>query len=55
MRAVVFKRSLPIADPEALVRRIIESGILPQGSLQLICGRPQDLLAQLTIHDSVAI
>ncbi|MEV5413098.1 phenylacetic acid degradation bifunctional protein PaaZ [Thermopolyspora sp. NPDC052614] len=39
---------------EALVRRIIESGILPEGSLQLLCGRPQGLLDVLTVQDSVA-
>ena len=39
---------------EAVVRRIIESGLLPEGSLQLLCGRPPGLLDELTIHDSVA-
>ena len=39
---------------EAVVRRIIESGLLPEGSLQLLCGRPQGLLDELTVHDSVA-
>lgn len=39
---------------EAVVRRIIESGILPEGSLQLICGSAGTLLDELTEQDSVA-
>ena len=39
---------------EAVVRRIIESGILPEGSLQLLCGSPDGLLDQLGAQDSVA-
>ncbi|MDP5227334.1 MULTISPECIES: phenylacetic acid degradation bifunctional protein PaaZ [Arthrobacter] len=38
---------------EAVVRRIIESGILPEGSLQLISGSAGDLLDQLGEQDSV--
>lgn len=38
---------------EAVVRRIIESGILPEGSLQLISGSAGDLLDQLDEQDSV--
>ena len=32
---------------ELVVRRIIESGILPEGSLQLLCGSPAGLLDEL--------
>ena len=39
---------------ELVVRRIIESGILPEGSLQLLCGRPAGLLEELRAQDSVA-
>ncbi|MUL47170.1 phenylacetic acid degradation bifunctional protein PaaZ [Mycobacterium sp. CBMA293] len=39
---------------EAVVRRIIESAILPEGSLQLICGSAGTLLDALTEQDSVA-
>ena len=39
---------------EAVVRRIIESGILPEGSLQLVSGSAGSLLDELTEQDSVA-
>ncbi len=39
---------------EALMRRIVESGLLPDGSLQLICGGAGDLLDQLDGQDSLA-
>jgi oxepin-CoA hydrolase/3-oxo-5,6-dehydrosuberyl-CoA semialdehyde dehydrogenase len=39
---------------EAVVRRIIDSGILPEGSLQLLCGSPAGLLDVLGVQDSVA-
>ncbi len=39
---------------ELVVRRIIESGILPEGSLQLLSGSAGALLDELTVHDSVA-
>jgi oxepin-CoA hydrolase/3-oxo-5,6-dehydrosuberyl-CoA semialdehyde dehydrogenase len=39
---------------EAVVRRIIESGLLPEGSLQLLAGGPGGLLDELTVQDSVA-
>ncbi|MEZ2372117.1 phenylacetic acid degradation bifunctional protein PaaZ [Arthrobacter sp. RCC_34] len=38
---------------EAVVRRIIESGILPDGSLQLVSGSAGDLLDHLGEQDSV--
>jgi oxepin-CoA hydrolase/3-oxo-5,6-dehydrosuberyl-CoA semialdehyde dehydrogenase len=39
---------------EAVVRRIIESGLLPDGALQLICGSTGDLLDHLTGQDIVS-
>jgi oxepin-CoA hydrolase / 3-oxo-5,6-dehydrosuberyl-CoA semialdehyde dehydrogenase len=39
---------------EAVVRRIVEAGILPDGSLQLICGSAGTLLDELNEQDSVA-
>jgi len=39
---------------EAVVRRIIESGILPEGSLQLLSGSASGLLDELGLQDSVA-
>jgi oxepin-CoA hydrolase / 3-oxo-5,6-dehydrosuberyl-CoA semialdehyde dehydrogenase len=39
---------------ERVVRRIIESGILPEGALQLVCGSLGDLFAHLTCQDMVA-
>ena len=39
---------------ELVVRRTVESGILPEGSLQLLCGSPRGLLDELTVQDSVA-
>jgi oxepin-CoA hydrolase/3-oxo-5,6-dehydrosuberyl-CoA semialdehyde dehydrogenase len=39
---------------ELVVRRIIESGVLPEGSLQLICGNLGDLFEHLTCQDVVS-
>lgn len=39
---------------EAVVRRIIASGILPEGSLQLVCGSAGTLLDELGEQDAVA-
>ncbi|MGW5112947.1 phenylacetic acid degradation bifunctional protein PaaZ [Nocardia sp. NPDC004123] len=39
---------------ELVVRRIIESGLLPEGSVQLLCGSANDLLDHLSGQDSVA-
>ncbi|MGA8987362.1 phenylacetic acid degradation bifunctional protein PaaZ [Aeromicrobium sp.] len=39
---------------ELTVRHIIESGLMPEGSLQLLCGNPEGLLNQLGAQDSVA-
>ncbi|QAY71382.1 phenylacetic acid degradation bifunctional protein PaaZ [Xylanimonas protaetiae] len=39
---------------EAWVRILVESGLLPAGSLQLVSGSARDLLDQLDLSDSVA-
>ncbi len=39
---------------EAVVRRIIDSGLLPDGALQLLSGSAGNLLDLLTVQDSVA-
>jgi oxepin-CoA hydrolase/3-oxo-5,6-dehydrosuberyl-CoA semialdehyde dehydrogenase len=39
---------------EAVVRRIVASGLLPEGALQLLCGSPQGLLDPLGVQDRVA-
>ena len=39
---------------ELVVRRIVESGILPEGSLQLLCGSAGDLFEHLECQDAVA-
>ncbi|KHL18981.1 oxepin-CoA hydrolase/3-oxo-5,6-dehydrosuberyl-CoA semialdehyde dehydrogenase [Mumia flava] len=39
---------------ERVVRHIVDSGLLPEGSLQLLCGSPEGLLEALTVQDSVA-
>ena len=39
---------------EAVARSMVESGLLPVGAFQLICGSPGDLLDHLTCQDSVA-
>ena len=39
---------------ELAVRRIIDSGLLPEGSLQLVCGSAGDLFAHLTCQDLVS-
>ncbi|WP_275098339.1 phenylacetic acid degradation bifunctional protein PaaZ [Sedimenticola hydrogenitrophicus] len=38
---------------ELMVRHMIESGILPEGSLQLVCGSVGDLLDHVTCQDAV--
>ena len=40
---------------EAMVRTMVESGILPDGALQLICGGAGDLLSHLGGQDAVAL
>jgi len=39
---------------ELMFRHIIESGILPEGSVQLICGSTGDLLSHLDFQDAVS-
>ena len=39
---------------ELMVKRIIESGILPKGSVQLICGGVGDLFEHLSCQDTIA-
>ena len=39
---------------QAMVRAMIESALLPAGSLQLICGSAGDLLSHLGLQDTVA-
>jgi len=39
---------------ELVVRRIVETGLLPEGSLQLLAGSPAGLLDELTVQDMVA-
>jgi oxepin-CoA hydrolase / 3-oxo-5,6-dehydrosuberyl-CoA semialdehyde dehydrogenase len=39
---------------EAMVREMVDSGILPDGALQLICGSAGDLLSHLGGQDAVA-
>jgi oxepin-CoA hydrolase/3-oxo-5,6-dehydrosuberyl-CoA semialdehyde dehydrogenase len=39
---------------EAVVRRIVESGIVPEGSIQLLLGSPAGLLDELQVQDHVA-
>jgi oxepin-CoA hydrolase / 3-oxo-5,6-dehydrosuberyl-CoA semialdehyde dehydrogenase len=39
---------------ELVVRRIVESGILPEGTIQLICGSAGDLFDHLDCQDAVA-
>src|SRR4029450_9299208 len=39
---------------ELVVRRIVESGILPEGAIQVICGSAGDLFDHLDCQDAVA-
>jgi oxepin-CoA hydrolase / 3-oxo-5,6-dehydrosuberyl-CoA semialdehyde dehydrogenase len=51
----IVKPATPTAYlTEIVVRRIIESGILPEGSLQLVCGGMGDLFEHLNCQDAVA-
>jgi oxepin-CoA hydrolase/3-oxo-5,6-dehydrosuberyl-CoA semialdehyde dehydrogenase len=51
--AVVKPASITSYLTEAVVKEIIASGILPEGSLQLICGSAGDLLDHVTAQDVV--
>ncbi len=52
--AIVKPASSTAYLTELMVRRIIESGILPDGALQLICGSVGDLFEHLTCQDIIA-
>jgi oxepin-CoA hydrolase/3-oxo-5,6-dehydrosuberyl-CoA semialdehyde dehydrogenase len=52
--AVVKPASSTSYLTEAVVRRIVASGTLPEGSIQLICGSVGDLFDHLTSQDTVA-
>ena len=51
--AIVKPASQTAYLTELMVRRIIDSGILPDGALQLICGGTGDLFEHLTGQDAV--
>ena len=53
MPAIIKPASGTAYLAERAVRRMIESGILPDGALQLISGRPGDLFDHLTCQDVV--
>lgn len=53
MPAVVKPATVTCYLTEAVVKEIIESGILPEGSLQLICGSAGDLLDHVNSQDVV--
>jgi oxepin-CoA hydrolase/3-oxo-5,6-dehydrosuberyl-CoA semialdehyde dehydrogenase len=53
MPAVVKPATVTCYLTEAVVREIIQSGILPEGSLQLICGSAGDLLDHVNSQDVV--
>ncbi len=53
MPAIVKPATLTCYLTEKVVRAIIDSGILPEGSLQLICGGVGDLLDHITSQDVV--
>ena len=52
--AIVKPASSTAYLTELMVRRIRESGILPDGALQLICGRVGDLFDHLDCQDTIA-
>ncbi|HZD52928.1 MAG TPA: phenylacetic acid degradation bifunctional protein PaaZ, partial [Woeseiaceae bacterium] len=51
--AIVKPASATAYLTELVVRRIVESGILPEGAIQLICGGVGDLFEHLTNQDTV--
>ena len=52
--AIVKPASSTAYLTELVVRRIVDSGILPDGSLQLICGGVGDLFDHLNCQDTIA-
>ena len=53
MPVVVKPATVSCYLTEAMVRAIIESGILPEGAVQLICGHVGDIFDHLTEQDAV--
>ncbi|MFC7704345.1 phenylacetic acid degradation bifunctional protein PaaZ [Plastorhodobacter daqingensis] len=53
MPAIIKPASQTAYLTELMVRRIIETGILPEGALQLICGSVGDLLDHVDCQDAV--
>ncbi|MGA9575326.1 MAG: phenylacetic acid degradation bifunctional protein PaaZ [Lysobacterales bacterium] len=51
--AIVKPATVSCYLAEVMVREIIASGILPEGALQLVCGRTGDILDHLIEQDSV--
>jgi oxepin-CoA hydrolase/3-oxo-5,6-dehydrosuberyl-CoA semialdehyde dehydrogenase len=51
--AIVKPASQTAYLTELMVRRIVETGILPEGALQLVCGSVGDLLDHVTGQDAV--
>jgi oxepin-CoA hydrolase/3-oxo-5,6-dehydrosuberyl-CoA semialdehyde dehydrogenase len=54
MPAIVKPATTTAYLTELVVRRIVESGILPEGSLQLVCGSLGDAFDYLTCQDVVS-
>ena len=54
MPSVVKPASQTAYLTELAVRRMVESELLPEGSLALLCGGPGDLLDHLTTQDTLA-
>ncbi|MDO9373640.1 MAG: aldehyde dehydrogenase family protein, partial [Ferruginibacter sp.] len=54
MPAIVKPASVTSFLTEAVVKKIIASGILPNGALQLLCGSAGDLLSHVTSQDVVS-
>ena len=52
--AIVKPASSTAYLTERVVRRIVESGLLPEGALQLVCGHVGDLFDHLDCQDSIA-
>ena len=52
--AIVKPASSTAYLTELVVRRMVESGILPEGSVQLICGGVGDLFDHLNCQDTIA-
>src|ERR1700723_206539 len=54
MPAIVKPATATSYLTELVVRRIVESGLLPEGALQLVCGSLGDLFDHLTCQDTVS-